>query len=443
MENVLFDKITQTYDVLMPNSQETLLLLVALQDKVDRGIIEDPFSQQQFEETVDEVSAFLKREHQIQKEVISKKLSQYYYTTLKRGNEYRYQLTVFARDLVRMLIEEVQPEFHEYELVHTFRRTLNLTAEDLQNDRNFEYWYTHHFQPAKRIVLAHTENLQRMVDVRIIDLRQILKANIENTKDLVTGFIRIFGELGKQTEGLTQTLTYKQDILDRIEKAENHFLKDKPAWERYLRIRSEIEKFFENIDSRVLSINDRIQISSSRLKTLYDTLRYKQLFKVRIEKFLVHLLKESSLDDEKRMVLPAGLEKKPVPYFNKKYLEIPKLNFADVIPRDTPDWDVDEEFKKMIELKNMKLLLREESIAKWLDSVDEQLKSGAEIKFEEWFTNIFQKEQNLEVPIEVCFGLIHKHNSSKTTRLVIDRRNALNPSEDLTLWKLNVQPLHS
>src|SRR5216684_2321731 len=100
MQKQLLQDISDNFELLLPPNRETLLLLVALQDKIKKGEIEEMFTQREFEEAIDEVSTFLKRGHGIQKEIISKKLSQYYYTTLKKGNEYRYQLTVFARELV-------------------------------------------------------------------------------------------------------------------------------------------------------------------------------------------------------------------------------------------------------------------------------------------------------------------------------------------------------
>src|ERR1051325_10906561 len=96
MQKQLLQDISENFELLLPQSRETLLLLVNLQDKIDKGEIEEMFTQRDFEDSLDEVATFMHRGHGIQKEVISKKLSQYYYTTLKKGSEYRYQLTVFG-----------------------------------------------------------------------------------------------------------------------------------------------------------------------------------------------------------------------------------------------------------------------------------------------------------------------------------------------------------
>jgi hypothetical protein len=442
MQKQLLQDISENFELLLPQSREILLLLVNLQDKIDKGEIEEMFTQHDFEEALEEVAAFMQR-GKIQKENISKKLSQYYYTTLKKGNEYRYQLTVFARELVKSLINEIEPHFEDTALIHTFNRTLKLTPEDLSSIFNFEHWYHYHYMPSKRIILSHSENLQRLVDVKTMALRSLLKTDINNTKELINRFIEIFEQLGVQIEGLTDAMNFKLEVIDNIKTAEANFLDKKESWEVYTRIRHEVEKFFDNIDSRILSINDRIQVSVNRLRTLYETLQYKQLFKLKIEKFLVYLLKNSQVGPEMTIILPDTVTPKKVPYFREKYTRIPNLDFTNVVPRDVPELEEDLEYKKMREAANLKMLNRQESITKWLENINGQVTNGKEIYYENWFNDIYSEEKNLEVPIEVCFGLIQKYGRSKDVDVVIEKKNANNSTEDLTLWKMKLIPSNS
>jgi hypothetical protein len=441
MQKQLLQGISDNFELLLPQSRETLLLLVSLQDKIDKGEIEEMFTQREFEDALDEVAAFMQRGHAIQKEVISKKLSQYYYTTLKKGTEYRYQLTVFARELVKSLINEIEPKFEDTALIHTFNRTLKLGPDDLNSIFNFEHWYHYHYMPSKRIILSHTENLQRLVDAKTMALRTLLKTDINNTKELINRFIEIFQQLGVQIDGLTDAMNFKLDVIDNIKAAEQNFLDKKESWEIYSKVRMEVEKFFENIDHRILSINDRIQVSVNRLKTLYETLQYKQLFKLKIEKFLVYLLKNSELGPEMTVILPENVRPKKIPYFREKYIRIPNLDFTNVVPRDVPELMEDAEYRKTKEEANMRLLNRQESITHWLENINAQVTNGKEIYYENWFNDIYSKEKNLEVPIEVCFGLIQKYGRSKDVQVIIEKKNTDNTIEDLTLWKMKL--IHS
>lgn len=443
MQDTLLRNVSDQYEALLPQNQESILILVALYRKIQNNEIEEAFTQHDFEQVVTEVSEAIARGKNIQAENISKKLSQYYYTTLKRGNEYRYQLTVFATDLVRIMLQEIKPEFESIELIHTFKRTLRLVNDDLKSIGTFEYWHLSHYQPSKRVVLSHIENLQRMVDDRTIALRQLMKNNVENTKSLINSFIEIFEELGRQSEGLTQTLTFKQSLFDDIKAAESNFLGKKEDWEKYTRIRGEIERFFENIDNRMLSINDRIQLSVSRLKALYDTLQYKQLYKLKLEKLLMFMLRNTKKDENGELQFPEPIKSKHIPYHRSRLPQLPIIDFVDVEPADVPDFAIDEEYLKAKEQQNYNLLARQESISKWLESINTDLAAGKSIVFDEWFKNIYSKEKNLEVPIDVCFGLIQRYGKNKDIEFVIDKTKPFHPKEDLALWKLKIQPSNS
>ena len=120
----LFDNIAKNFDYLIPRDIETIFLLLNLESKIESKEIDDTFSQKDFEDAVDEVGVMLKRERGIQKENISKRLSQHFYSTLRIGEEYRYELTVFAKDFTKLLMNEVAPNYENLELIHTFKRTL-------------------------------------------------------------------------------------------------------------------------------------------------------------------------------------------------------------------------------------------------------------------------------------------------------------------------------
>ena len=443
MQDTLLSNVSSHFEALIPQNPESILILVSLYRKIQNNEIEEAFTQKDFEEAVIEVSEALAREKQIQVETISKKLSQYFYTTLKRGNEYRYQLTVFATDLVRILLQEIQPNFEQIELIHTFKRTLQLIDEDLKSINTFEYWYMNHYIPSKRVILSHTENLQRLVDDRTIALRQLMKLNMENTKDLINNFISIFEELGRQSEGLTQTLTFKQSIFDTIKAAEKTFLDKKEDWEKYSRIRSEIERFFENVDNRMLSINDRVQLSVSRLKTLYDTLQYKQLYKLKLEKLLSFMLRNTTTDEHGDLKFPDQMKTKHIPYHRSRLPQIPQLDFINVELADVPDFVIDEAYLKLKEEQNYGLLARQESISQWLEQLNNELVAGKSIGFNDWFKTIYKKEKNIEIPIDVCFGLIQRYGKDKKIDFIIDQKSPFHPTEELALWKLKIQTSNS
>ena len=435
----IFKNIAQNFEYLIPRDIETILLLLTLHTKIGNQEIDDIFSQKDFEDAVEDVIVLLKRDRGIQKESISKRLSQHFYTTLKIGEEYRYQLTIFAVEFSNLLMNEVTPNYENLELVHTFKRTLPVQDDDVSNIEKFNYWYKHHYSASKKFILSHTDNLQQYVDKKVAELRTLLKPNTENPKELIGQFLVIFEQLGKQTEGVTKALHFKQDIIDKIKNSEPNFKEVRQAWELYDKIHNEVIQFFENIDNRVLSINDKIQQARTRLKSLYDNLRYKQQYKLKVEKFLLMLLKHSEIIDEK-IALPHNVEKKEIPYFRDKFVYPPLIDFGEYHKIESPFYQEDEEFKRLSEAEKIKQLARQENAITWMGTIRSEIELGREVIFEQWMDKIVDKEQNLEVPIDVCFSLIDEYKNRDDVQLEIEKKLIMPLSSNVALWKLKIKP---
>jgi len=435
----IFESIALDFEYLIPRDIETILLILTLNAKIENQEIDDLFTQKDFEDAVDDVIVLLKRDRGIQKESISKRLSQHFYTTQKIGEEYRYQLTIFAKEFSNLLMNEVTPNYENLELVHTFKRTLPVQDDDVTDIEKFNYWYKHHYSASKKFILSHTDNLQLFVDKKVAELRTLLKPNTENPKELIGQFLVIFEQLGKQTEGVTKALHFKQDIIDKIKNSEPNFKEVRQSWELYDKINNEVIIFFETIDSRVVNINDKIQQARTRLKSLYDNLRYKQQYKLKVEKFLLLLLKHSKIVDEK-IALPHNVEKKEIPYFRDKFVYPPVIDFGEYHKIESPFYQEDEEFKRLSEAEKMKQLARAENTITWMGTIRSEIELGREVIFEQWMDKIVDKEQNLEVPIDVCFSLIDEYKNRDDVELEIEKKLIMPLNSNVALWKLKIKP---
>jgi hypothetical protein len=316
---------------------------------------------------------------------------------------------------------------------------LPVQDDDVSNIEKFNYWHKHHYSASKKFILSHTDNLQQYVDKKVAELRTLLKPNTENPKELIGQFLVIFEQLGKQTEGVTKALHFKQDIIDKIKNSEVNFKEIRTAWEQYDRIQYDVIQFFENIDGRVISINDKIQQARTRLKSLYDNLRYKQQYKLKVEKFLLMLLKHSKIVDEK-IALPHNVEKKEIPYFRDKFVYPPLIDFGEYHKIESPFYQEDEEFKRLSEAEKMKQLARAENTVTWMSNIRSEIELGREVIFEQWMGKIIDKEQNLEVPIDVCFSLIDEYKNREDVELEIEKKLIMPLNSNVALWKLKIKP---
>lgn len=441
MEKDLFISLTKSYTDLFPQ-KESLLLIVWLHQKIQKGYISEDFEQKDLDDTIDEVLELLSIQTDKNKESLSKKLSNHFYITERVGNKYQIHLTVFAKQFCELLIQQVQPEIKKLELFHVFKRTLPLHDEDLLNLEKFGYWFKIHFQPARNEIYSHTEKLNNEVAERINELSSLLKTEIENPKEQINSYTEIFAMLEKQTTGLINTIDYKNDTLNKIKASRDHFGNDEETFDEFSRMQNEVEYFFQSIDRRIISINDKIQLASKRLRNLLDTLKHKQLFKIKIEKLLLLMLKYSR-NEKGEIKLHEAFPKKYLPFIPMKFVAIPKIDFQFYAKAEPQRQEYDSHYEQTERNKGLALLEIQEATAKWLDEINFEMESGKEIEFEQWFDKIVEQENNLEVPLQVCFGLIEEHNSLDDKTITIQKEPVSKNQNELMLWQMKIQTTRS
>jgi len=441
LENDLLISLNKSYADLLPQ-KESLLLIIWLFQKIEKGYISEDFEQKDLDDTIDDVIELLNIVTDKNKEALSKKLSNHFYITERIGNKYQIHLTVFAKQFCELLIKEVQPEIKKLELYHVFKRTLPLQDGDLLNLETFNYWFKNHFQPARNEIYSHTEKLNNEVADRINELSTLLKTETENPKEQINSYTEIFAMLEKQTTGLINTIDYKNDTLNQIKSARDHFSKDEETFDKFSGMQNEVEYFFQSIDRRIISISDKIQLASKRLRNLLDTLKHKQLFKIKIEKLLLLMLKYS-LNEKGEIKLHERFPKKYLPFIPMKFVAIPKIDFQFYAKAEPRRQEYDRQHEQAERNKGLALLEIQEATAKWLDEINFEMESGKEIEFEQWFDKIVEQENNLEVPIQVCFGLIEEHNSSDDKTITIQKEAVSKNQNDLTLWQMKIQTTRS
>lgn len=439
MEKDILLSISRSYSEVLPPSKEALLLIVWLTQKIKKGEIEEEFTTRDFEESVDDVADFLQLDKSLQKETLAKKTSSYFYETIPKGKEYRIQLTIYAKDLCKLITDRIQPEvIQQLELIHTFKRTLPLDeTKDFESIGTFQYWYEKNFLTAQKEILSHTEILNQKVESSINELRSLLKPNVDSPKELIGKFEIIFDDLAKQASGLASTLDFKNETLTKIKAAKDKFSQDVETFNQYDLWQRDVDSFFQNIGRRIVAINEKIQIASKRLRNLLETLRHKRQFKINLEKFLqILLLNAKNVKGE--IVLPETFPRRAIPFSQIKFVSIPKNDYKSLNLSKPERPEIDKAHYQKQREKNMSMLKVQQQTSRWLDKIGTEIQSGNEIVFEEWLDKIIETENNLEVPIQVCYGLIQKVQKEKNAEIKITKEPVSSTKSDLQLWKMKV-----
>lgn len=109
MEKEILISLANNFTDILPQNEESLLLLVWLYHKVENGYINEDFEQKDLDDTIEEVAEFMQKGSAIQKETLLKKLSTHFCHTQVIGNKY-YMFDLLAdRGLLVTLIIGIIP----------------------------------------------------------------------------------------------------------------------------------------------------------------------------------------------------------------------------------------------------------------------------------------------------------------------------------------------
>lgn len=433
--------VSRNYNELMPPGREALLLLILLYNRVETGELEEEFLNRDLEEAIEDIADLLQLDKAIQKETLSKKLSGFFYQTISRNNTYYIRLTVYAKDLCKLVVDRISPEvIKDLQLAHVFRRTLHLSGDDFENIATFNHWYSNHFTVGRKPIIAFTEILLNSVEGSISELKSLLKPEVSDLRELIKNFEKIFNDLSIQASGLAATLKAKDEILSQIKSCKSKFSKNESDFTQFLKIQEDVVYFFETISSQINSINEKIQLASKKLSNLLETLKHKQVYKVRIERFMHELLVASQFSRD-GFFLPSKFPRRLLPEFRNKFISIP-MNDYKARKHVLPDsFEIDDEHLTAEKERNYQMLLIQERTAKWINLIKTEMSNGSEIIMEDWISQIIHDENSLEIPIAVCYGLLQ--SIPDDYKLTIENKLAELRDYNLKLWKMRISPILS
>src|ERR1017187_1182707 len=95
MQKKILITLSKNFSDIVPQNEESLLLLVWLYQKIGDGYINEDFEQKDFDDSIEEVVEFLQKGTGIQKETLLKKLSSHFCHTQSVGNN-KYVMHLYS-----------------------------------------------------------------------------------------------------------------------------------------------------------------------------------------------------------------------------------------------------------------------------------------------------------------------------------------------------------
>lgn len=458
-----FNELFSDYDVLIPNKIEGYVI-IRLWQKIKSGDIQEEFSYNDIKNVINEITSLTDGvTPQIEK--ILKDLLHYF---IKKPPETvsTYYLSDYAERFIQLLETKIDSPYRNFPLKKNFEKYFSIGFEEIEDFEELNRWFKQGFHDtSKRVILDHIESLQDEVENSIKKLNNILYSDELQAIEMVRLFVNEFKNFGLKAEQIREALFLKNETLKNLKKATDYFYSKieetkhfqtideekeyqelEYKWRTANQIKREVTLFFDNVDKKLSRINDQIVFASSKLKELEENFQYQSLFKINLKKLLQLVLQTSSYDKKDGIVLHPEFPVRSLPYQRIKFFFVPRYDFniklesMGIVPESNTDYELAERIKIEKELQI------QEKIALWIDACNSRLEKEKQLDYSAVFYEILDKEQNIEIPLQVGFALFQQHTHDNDFDVIIDKIIANPERNDILTWNMKIQcreiPMH-
>ncbi len=443
-------KISKYYEQLLPIEKDAVsfLLVLTLNKKINDEIIEEEFSLSDFKETLREIIlATQNTDIAKQPEPLQKKLSYYFLHTTKSSGFNKLVLTEYAKDFCRLVENKLDNVWLKKTFLEKVEKLIVFKEDEINSIEELEVWYETRFEVnSKKIIRAHLDDLQSLVDEKVNQLYPLLRKHENNFRNLINEFLTIFSELGDRAVEMSEILNFKDSlILDirnlkekiiTIQYKPENYEKIKNITESYGRIESNITAFFEKVDRRILAINEKIGYARERLKNLHQNFQFKNEFIIKIENFYQHLLETSYY--EKGEIKTNSIFSAQIPYNTSKITQIKHIDFNFDLKPEMPNIEFDNEYQQNQNKKHEIELKKADNITFHFERLKNEIINGRYVDLQQEFFAILKEDNHFDVPLNVYYDLISYFFKSDNYDINIAEIINNEIIEDIAIWKLKI-----
>ena len=451
----LLDSIQQNYEYLIPSKEEIIVLLL-LNERIINEEISKIFIIQNIRQAVKD-ALFLQEENNYRTESILRNLL-HYFVEHPADMPNNYKLTEFALEFIKLLENKVSNKFRNFALEASFERYASFQPEEIKTIDRFQEWFNLSFSETyKQTVIGHIEALKDDVRESTNTLNKVLYLEEKNALTIVTEFKTVFErletkakdiqsaiqvdiQLDNKTEKVVDDFYKKIETSKQLEKNQNEEEKNTlfQQWQQSKFIQREVKDFFREIKSKLGQLREQIVFASSKLNELPEYFKYQTKVKVNLRKLLKFTL-ENSRYSSNDIVLPDNFPTKYIVDEQFKLVDIPTSDSFFIQQSKVIEPKINDKHKirerKMIDLE----LQQQEKICNWIEECKERLQEKQSLDFTEYFYRILDRENNINIPIQVGYELLEYASNSANYSVFIDKTIVEQYSkEKVIVWQMNI-----
>lgn len=442
----------------MPSKKEGLTLFI-LSKKIEKGYINEDFTDHDLELAINEASDFFLSESIPHTQRFVDNLLNYHLESSL--NDYNsYSLSSYAYDFLELLGKKLFKEHIHFPLRQTFQNYSLAKVEEITSLLELQEWYQNGFHKTSReSIKDHLDYLEDLVKKSVLELNRITLQEENNTVKILNEFVKIFKNVASKSEEISEILRLSSTLKIEIGKVINLFASRKDnfphpktaeqkenfkalayEYEVAIDIENRVSEFFDMVDKKLKRIKDRSLYASVQLDYYKENFRNHSQFRINLKRFLTHTIKSVTSDKHGLMALDASFPVKSIPFEHFKFINL-KYYDSFIKPKNFVVAPViDKKHQESQFQKTYKLLYKQETIAKLTNHYKELLNRQKTLNFTPFFYDILDEERDEEIALTVCFELLKYANQNKNCKLEIDRAiSSLSSNKNIKLWNIQIQ----
>lgn len=441
------------YDLLLPPKFDGGYLVIAIDEKIKAGDLEDHFTLKEIEETLTEISHCFELPSVRQWYHIKDNLLHYFIRN-HIDEPGKYYLTDYAKGVLDMMRNKLENPYKNQPLKKSFEECFTLRFDEIKEIEDLERKYGRMATSLpKKIITDHLEGLEDELREAYITLNELLDSNVQEAVALVKAFALTFRKFGERAEDITEAVRSKDKFLKDLQMVVDQFyaeidqtklLADEAAknktvedWKRSREIYKDMEAFFSTVDDKINASRRQIYNASEKLSELQEYFSTRAHYRLQIQKLLGYVLQTATYS-ENGIVLEDNFPLKSLVYEQEKMLYLKhheftkqKTNILIVIP---PDEAYEREERSKIE----KEINRQQTINEWVNKTKKLLVEQKHVALDELMNNILTEEQDLSIAYGVASEVIALVSENSDINIEIEQQLITTQQNELALWKTKI-----
>lgn len=437
------------YDQLLPSKFRGGYLIIALDEKIKHGELDEYFTLNDIELILRRISFEFEQESVRQWSQIKDDLLNYLIANHPEEPG-KYYLTEYAKGVLDLMRNKLENPYKNQPLKENFEKCFSILPQKILDINDLERKFGRLFIAGpKKIIIDHLEGLEDELKDAYRMLNGLLDNEGQEAVEMVRAFALTFRKFGERAQDITDAMRSKDRFLKDLGDVVDFFYREMDGariledidqkkklnenWERSRAIYADIEIFFNAVERKINGARRQIFNASEKLSELQEYFSSRSNYRLRVQKLLSYLLETSSFGEDEINV-DTDFPLKNLVYEQPRMFHQKHYEFVDREPNRVivvlPDPLYEHQEREKIDQE----VSRQQVINIWVEKLTEQLVNEKDLSLEREMRQIIDDQGDFSVAYGVAAELIALASTEQGIQIDIRQQLTEIQKENLTTW---------